>query len=490
MCGIIGVLSPPQYDSNSTNLAATQVYKGLLTLQHRGQDAAGILSYENDAKRYQLYKDEGLVTEVFKKEKLETLKGSMAIGHCRYPTIDIKGNHDLQPLTTPRPFGIGMTHNGNILNYHDLQRHLQNELNIQVLSENDLEVMLQLWSYYLENACGNEGFSFAAGITATKNLMDKLNGGYSVIGTIAGKGMFGFRDPNGIRPLVIGKSTKEKNSYCFASETHPLNYLDYEYDRDLLPGEFVFIDMQGNLHSSKTQEATEEKMAPCMFEWVYFASAESAINNRSVYRSRLELGKKLAQKVKVQIDCKKISPDIICPVPDTARTASIALAEELKIPYREGLIKNRYVQRSFILSGQEEREKAVELKLSPVISEIRGKNILLVDDSVVRGTTSKKIISLLKKYGANEISLAITCPPIAYACYYGIDFPDAHKLAANNKTMDQIATWVGAKEVIYLEENDLREAIGLDNLCMACVNNKYPTDITNAKEFMNNRTTD
>lgn len=220
-----------------------------------------------------------------------------------------------------------------------------------------------------------------------------------------------------------------------------------------------------------------------MFEWVYFSAAESSLEGKSVYSSRLKLGEKLAEKIKPYLD----NVDIVCPVPDTSRSASIRLAECLKIPYREGLIKNRYVQRSFILKSQEAREKAVELKLSPVRSEIEGKNILLVDDSIVRGTTSKKIISLLKKYGAKDIILAITSPPLRYGCFYGIDFPNDQDLIAHGKNEEEIAQLIGAKKVIYLDEQDLRDCIGLKGLCMGCVSNKYPTDLGDAKEFSRRR---
>ena len=270
-------------------------------------------------------------------------------------------------------------------------------------------------------------------------------------------------------------------SYCVCSEAVTLNFLGYELVRDVLPGEILYITKQGELISNIadiTNAVSVKK--PCMFEWVYFSGAESVIAKKSIYATRLNLGKVLASEIKRD---HSLDVDIVVPVPDTSRTAAISLAEELDLPYREALIKNRYTQRSFILSGQENREKAVELKLSPVISEIRGKKILLVDDSVVRGTTSKKIINLLKKYGAKSVSLAITCPPLRSPCYYGIDFPSANQLVANQKTIPEIEEYLDANKVYYLSEDGLQEAIGLSSLCMACVNGKYPTSIEEGKRF-------
>jgi amidophosphoribosyltransferase len=352
-------------------------------------------------------------------------------------------------------------------------------------------VLLNLWCHSILSQRGSEHgpFLFEHCVKAAKSIFDVANGAYAVVGLMAGAGLFGFRDPGGIRPLVMGRRERAGQpgvyDYCLTSETLALNFLDYTYVRDIAPGEVVLINEQGEVFSEVVVD--RPRKSHCMFEWVYFAGAESSIEGKSVYGTRLNLGAVLSKKIKKLIDNSSIKPDFVCPVPDTSRTSAIALAETLGVPYREGLIKNRYIQRSFILDTQEKREKAVELKLSPVKSEIAGKNILLVDDSVVRGTTSKKIIDLLKRHGANEVTLAITCPPLRHGCFYGIDFPAEEQLIANGRSTEEIAEWVGANQVIYLDEEDLVDAIGINDLCMACINGKYPTCTSEAQEFQRRR---
>ncbi len=462
MCGIVGVIS-------SHKSSAYEVYKGLLKLQHRGQDAAGIMTYDLDKKKFNCKKDLGLVSQVFSDEKsLERLSGQIAIGSNRYATVGSDDVSNLQPLLHGHPLGVGMVHNGNLVNYYSLIEHLKNKYKWHMLTSNDVEIFLNLWGDKIYN---EEGSLFEGICNSTSEIFKKVNGGYSVLGVMADEGLFAFRDPKGIRPLVLG----EKNgSYCLSSEVVALNFLDYKYIRDIKPGEVIFINKNLEIQS---RQLTNQRPSHCMFEWVYFSAAESAIEKKSVYSVRLNLGRFLAKRVKSAIDLGEISPDIVCPVPDTSRTASISLAETLNLPYREGLIKNRYIHRSFILKNQADREKAVSLKLTPVHSEVYGKNILLVDDSIVRGTTSRRIIELLKKYGAKEITLAITCSAFRYSCYYGIDFPDHKQLIAKDKSVQEIAEWTGANKIIYLEENDMKEAIGIGDLCMACLNGKYPTDI-------------
>ena len=487
MCGVIGVIDPQSSETRGAAAAAAfDTFRGLLALQHRGQDAAGILSYDAQTRMFMCEKDLGLVTNVFDQQKIEKLTGSMAIGHTRYATMGGDGRRDIQPMVTGVPFGLGMAHNGNILNYTELADALSTEYNRQLLTANDLEVMINYFADFLMNGktvADTDTFSFGNIKSATEKMFGVLTGGYAVVALLAGQGMVAFRDPKGIRPLVLGMRETDdgRKAWCIASESIAVNYLGYAYQRDIAAGEVVFIDMDGNLQSAM---ATQEKQkAPCMFEWVYFSGAESTIDHQPVYGARLRLGERLAARTRAAIDANEISPDVVMPVPDTSRPAAIAAAEALNLPYREGLIKNRYVARSFILSGQDKREWAVELKLSPVPGEIEGKNILLIDDSIVRGTTSKRIISLLRKYGAKEITLAITCPPHRHACFYGIDFPDPADLVAHGKTVEQIAETLGVNKVIYLDEHDLREAIGLTQLCMACINGKYPTATKDAEEF-------
>lgn len=487
MCGVIGVIGPYN-DSKVPFWAAYEAYRGLLTLQHRGQDAAGILSYDKDRRKFYGHKDLGLVSQAIASEDLETCTGNMAIAHTRYATVGSDGVGDLQPMVTGFPFGVGMIHNGNIVNYHSLAKALGEDYDLQMLTSNDLEIMLHLWCQKIleERGTGNNPITFDHIKSSAASIMEKTIGAYAVVGMLAGVGMFGLRDPDGIRPLMIGRRESVKGyEYCLASESLALNFLGFEVLRNVRPGEVVLITEDGLLKSSIVGQ--KQKSSHCMFEWIYFAGAESTIEDISVYGARLNLGKVLAKKTKKFIDSGEINPDFVCPVPDTSRTASIGLAETLGLPYREGLIKNRYIQRSFILNTQDKREKAVELKLSPVRSEIEGRNILLVDDSVVRGTTSKKIIDLLKRFGAKEITLAITCPPLRHGCFYGIDFPAESELIANGRSEEDIAKWVGANKVIYLEEEDVTQALTCEGLCMACINGKYPTDVSEGQEFAKHR---
>lgn len=500
MCGIIGVFGTP-YSSQ-------EAYQGLMLLQHRGQDAAGILSFDYKAQSFQHYKDLGLISDVFSEEILSAFKGQMSIAHTRYATVGprersaIDKKRDIQPMTLNYPHGIGMVHNGNIVNYFDLKKYLQTEKRRHLFSQSDLEALLNILSDGLANGPKyqtNESQTFNQIEYAVKELFKKAKGGFSVVGLLADKGLFAFRDPHGIRPLIMGKrelSADEKAlypenfgmSYCLSSESNALNFLGYEIVRDLAPGEILFIDQKGVIHSS--MDYSKENQIPpksCMFEWVYFANPESRLENRSVYAARLDFGKNLAQEIQALIDNNEISPDLVVPIPETSRVAAISLSEALKIPYREVLIKNRYIQRSFILSTQESRVRAVQLKLTAIASEIRGKNILLLDDSIVRGTTSKRIIEMVKEAGAKDVYFASTCPPIRHPCYYGVDFPDPKELVATGRTVEEITKYLGATRLIYLSEEATQKSIGKKDLCMSCLNGKYPVDIESAKTFQDMR---
>jgi len=494
MCGIVGIIGPVQSETQNVPAcwAAHDVYRGLLALQHRGQDAAGILSFDPQTRMFVLEKDLGLVSQVFDNpNKIAKLTGNMAIGHTRYATAGTDGKRDVQPMITGSPFGLGMAHNGNILNYHSLTKELAEKYHRQMLTANDLEILMHYLGYFLLE--GKNGipdpktFGFDNIKKAVSRVFETVIGGYAALALVAGQGIIAFRDPQGIRPLAIGsKESADGTIYCIASETCAMNYLGYKYMRDVEPGEVIFIDTTGKMQSAVVRQ--EKEKAPCMFEWVYFSGADSAIDHQSVYGVRLKLGQRLGIKAQQAIDRGEIKPDVVMPVPDTSRPAAISIADTLGLPYREGLIKNRYVARSFILSTQEKREAAIELKLSPVVSEIEGKSILLIDDSIVRGTTSKKLVAMLKKYGAKEVIFGTTCPPIRFPCYYGIDFPNPKQLIANDKSVSDIAEWLGAKQVIYLDEEDLRVATGINKLCMACLNNKYPTDVAEGLKFASERT--
>ena len=484
MCGIVGVIdsSSSQKEESWTAQAA---YNGLLTLQHRGQDGAGILSFDSLSRRFYHRKELGLISDVFNRSEVEKLRGEMAIAHTRYATTGSNDVQDIQPLMTGVPFGVGMVHNGNLVNYHELARRLTHDLQLQLLTSNDLEILLNLWCHFLqrEGVPLHQPFGMEAAVEATRKIFSLVDGAYAVVGLIAEYGLFAFRDPEGIRPLVLG--TNDKGAYCLASESSALQFLGFRVVRDIAPGELILISKEGNIQSQIVRKT--KKKASCMFEWVYFAGAESTLDGVSVYRSRLNLGQVLSKRVQEAIDQKRIEVDIVAPIPDTSRPATIALAECLSLPYREVFIKNRYVQRSFILNSQEARERAVQLKLSPILSEIKGKSILLVDDSIVRGTTSKTIVRLLRSCGAKRISIAVTCPPIRHPCYYGIDFPDPSVLVATNKNNDEIAQWIGVDEVLYIDTDDLQTALCSKKLCMGCVKGTYPTPMRGHQEFTKNR---
>jgi amidophosphoribosyltransferase len=457
MCGIIGI--------THSNNASLDVLKGLLLLQHRGQDSAGILSFDEESNRIFLKKDLGLVANVFNNTDVEELKGQFAIGHTRYSTIGKINKLDIQPMLENYPYGAGAVHNGNVENYLELKKYV--EANQRYLStNNDLEIMMHFISNGLLKFQDDNFFETL--IKSVEDLFTNLKGGYSYISIIAGKGMLAFRDPKGIRPLILGKKDK---SYLLSSESNVLSFLGYDFVRDVLPGEIIYIDNEGKLHSKIYAHSSSH---PCMFEWVYFSSAESTWQNRNMYEVRLNLGNQLGKKIKKL----NLEIDLVSPVPDTSRSAGISLAESLNISYREVLIKNRYVQRSFILNTQEKRREAVNIKFSVVKELVQGKNILLVDDSIVRGTTSKKIIDLIKQYGANKVYLASTCPPIVSPCFYGIAFPNKEELIMNNLNELELAKMLGCDGVFFTDTEDLIEALQIEKLCLGCLNGKYPYERT------------
>ena len=498
MCGIVGVFGTPY--------SFQEVYQGLLLLQHRGQDAAGILAFDFNDKNFHHYKDTGLVSDVFRPEILAGFSGQMSIAHTRYATVGPRENdlspidakRDLQPMTINYPHGIGMVHNGNIVNYFELKKHLLDNKRRHLFTNNDLEALLNILSDGLkEKKQGVHHFELFQ--SAVKSLFDQAKGGFSVLGLLADNGLFAFRDPHGLRPLILGErklTDEEKNlhpnhfgkSYCLASESNTLNFLGYDVVKDLAPGEILFIDQSGEIFSS-VDYSRVKNIAPksCMFEWVYFANPESVLEERSVYSTRLDFGVNLAREIQSLIESGEIKPDLVVPIPETSRVAAISLSESLKIPYREVLIKNRYIQRSFILNTQESRKRAVLLKLTAIASEIKGKNILLLDDSIVRGTTSKRIIEMVKEAGAKEVYFATTCPPIRYPCYYGVDFPDPNELVASGRSIDEISQYLGADKLIYLSEESTKKSIGKESLCMACINGCYPVDISSASMFQDMR---
>jgi amidophosphoribosyltransferase len=488
MCGVVGLIGTAE--------AATEAFLGLTTLQHRGQDAAGILSYDTDG--FHRVKNIGLVESVFSRENMQTLTGDMAVGHARYSTIGRGDLVDVQPFVLNYPFGIGMVHNGNIVNVAELAAGLKSRSKRHLLTHSDSEVILNLFADGLSRF--TEGvdsgvLTFDHICEAVQEIFTSVNGSYSIVSLVAEQGLVAFRDPFGIRPLVWGKRKQpggalpSGEAHMIASESVSLNFMGYEVVRDIQPGEVIFIDRQGVVH---TRVLDGRDKRHCMFEWVYFASPESIIDGAPVYGSRIGLGKNLAALVRTQLKARGFEADIVVPVPETSRIAAIALAEELDIPYREVLIKNRYIKRTFILDSQEKRQKAVNLKLSPVRSEIEGKRVLLVDDSIVRGTTSKKIVELVRNAGAKEVYFVSTCPPIQHPCFYGIDFPDESELIASGRSLPEIEQYLSADAVIYQDIEGLRRSIveagearggeagACGKPCTACLDGKYPTDVTAA----------
>jgi amidophosphoribosyltransferase len=486
MCGVIGVIGPKQ--------AAKQVLLGLTLLQHRGQDAAGILTHDEHG--FHFVKNQGLVEQVFTPENVTALTGPMALGHVRYSTTGRSELSSVQPFVANYPYGLGMVHNGNLVNFARLSRELKEDSRRHPLTQSDTEVILNLFSDALSRVPKKDQLSFHSICMATQEVFARAVGSYSIITMIAGYGLVAFRDPNGIRPLVWGqkKESDGTRSHIFSSESTVSSFLGYEGIKDVAPGSIVAITLDGEVHQAQIQKPDSR---PCMFEWVYFASPQAEIEGSTVYNARIHLGRNLAKKVALEIAAKRIQPDLIVPVPETARIAAIALSEELGIPYREVLIKNRYISRTFILDTQDKREKAVQLKLAPVESELRGKRVLLVDDSIVRGTTSKKLIELVRQCGAKEVYFVSTAPAISHACFYGIDFPRQGELIAYDKELSEIETALGADRVIYQDEQALLFAIQPANPqlresspispCMACLNGDYPTSISESEEMIGRR---
>lgn len=466
MCGIFAV--------SGVDEAAAELYLGLINLQHRGQDAVGMVTCDTKTGEVFRVKDIGLVSDVLTEEKVSSLKGNIGIGHTRYPTVGVGDRREVQPFFVKRPDGIGLAFNGNVVNYPLLKEKLREEGRVYLTSNSDAEVMLEIFSEEYAKGSGTE-----AVFKAVRKMHEEVIGGYSVVVLIANQGIAAFRDPNGIRPLVMGeKQLNGKKSYAFSSESIALTIQGYNSITDLKPGEAVFADNKGKIERRIVETS---KPAPCSFEWVYFATVESVMEGKPVYETRKKLGKALAEKIKRKWPELKV--DLVMPVPDTSRPAANALAQELGVPYEEGLIKNRYVGRTFIMPVQKIRENAVKLKLKPVESVIKGKNIMVVDDSIVRGTTSRRIVQLLRESGAKKVYFVSTFPPIISPCYYGIDFQRTEELIAADKTIEQIEKEIGADKLIYMDVEGLENAIGTKEVCEACLTKNYPTTTKHTKEL-------
>lgn len=469
MCGIVGIYG---YD-----YVAQDVYDGLVTLQHRGQDAAGMVTFDG---RFHVKKDIGLVRDVFHTRHMKHLLGYAGIGFNRYATMGTDNVEDVMPFIGQSPFGVALAFNGNIFNARELKKEIFEKDHRLVNSDNDGEVLLNIFTKSLstQNAevMGPENIW-----KAVESVYKRCKGAYSVIGYIAKQGMFAFRDPFGIRPLLLGKRKDGLGSeYIFASESVTLDILGYEFVDDVGHGEAIFIEENGRkVHRKKVGPKT---LSPCLFEYVYFARPDSILNGISVHKSRLRMGKKLAQKIKKA----KLDIDVVMPVPDSARTAAFAVADELKLPYREGLIKNRYIGRTFIMPGQKIRKKSIRYKLNPMPLEIKDKNILLIDDSIVRGNTSRQIIEMVKGAGAKKVYFASYSPQILSPNLYGIDIATKEELIAVGNSVPKIAELICADSLFYGDIKDVFSACVEGNpkvkdLDMSCFDGRYVTgDVTPA----------
>ena len=450
MCGIVGI-------SSETDVAG-EIYDSLLMLQHRGQDAAGMVVCDSNGK-LNSRKSMGYVRDVFQQSHMTKLVGSYGIGHVRYPTAGGAGKEFAQPMYVNSPYGISLAHNGNLTNHKALANELFHAEMRHINTDSDSEVLLNIFAHEL--AKQREIYPTAEHIfKAVSKTHRRCEGAYAVIALITGHGILGFRDNNAIRPLSIGiREGKTRNEYIIASEDALFTSQGFTKLRDVEPGEAVFIDQKGELFSQQCSDNPLKR--PCIFEFVYFSRPDSKIDEISVYKSRMRMGSKLADSIKAQIPNHDI--DVVIPIPDSSTTAALQLAVDLDVPYREGFVKNRYIGRTFIMPNQEERKKSVRRKLNILDLEFNGKNVLLVDDSIVRGTTSRKIIEMAKEAGANKVYFASAAPAIKYQNLYGIDMPATDELVASNKTTEEVASEIGADWLIYQTLEDLIDSVSVGN---------------------------
>ncbi len=449
MCGIVGIVG-------KTNVNQA-LYDALTVLQHRGQDAAGIVTCDHD--RLFLRKDNGLVRDVFHQRHMQRLIGTMGLGHVRYPTAGSSTSAEAQPFYVNSPYGIALAHNGNLTNVEQLSKEIYESDLRHVNTNSDSEVLLNVFAHELardHKLKPTEEDVFKA----VRAVHSRCRGGYAAIAMVTGHGLVGFRDPHGIRPIVYGqRETANGIEYMIASESVALDVLGFELIRDLAPGEAIFITVDGELHTR--QCADNPKYAPCIFEHVYLARPDSIIDGVLVYKARLRMGEKLAEKILRERPDHGI--DVVIPIPDTSRTSALELANHLGIKYREGFVKNRYIGRTFIMPGQAARKKSVRQKLNAIELEFRGKNVLLVDDSIVRGTTCRQIIQMARDAGASKVYFCSAAPAVRYPNVYGIDMPTPHELIAHNRTTEEVADLIGADWLMYQDLEDLKEAVSEGN---------------------------
>jgi amidophosphoribosyltransferase len=466
MCGIVGIVGK--------QFVNQLIFDGLTILQHRGQDAAGMMTYHD--RRLYLRKSNGLVRDVFHTRHMLNLKGNIGIGHVRYPTAGCSSSAEAQPFYVNSPYGISLAHNGNLTNGEELKRELFRDDLRHINTDSDSEVLLNILAHELQRL-GKQRVEVEDIFYAVEKLHKRCRGGYAAIAMISGFGILGFRDPYGIRPVIFGeRETDAGKEYMIASESVAITSLGFTVIRDIEPGEAIFITKDGKLYTSQCAE--NPQYSPCIFEHVYLARPDSIIDGISVYNSRLLMGETLAEKILEQRPNHDI--DVVIPIPDTGRTAALPLAQKLNVKYSEGFIKNRYIPRTFIMPGQEIRKKSVRQKLNAIESEFKDKNVLLVDDSIVRGTTSGQIIEMARNAGANKVYFASAAPPVRYPNVYGIDMPTVDELIAHNKSEEEIANLIGADWLIYQDLDKLVEATQSGNSSitrfdLSCFNGEYVT---------------
>jgi amidophosphoribosyltransferase len=449
VCGIVGIVAQRPVNQS--------IYDALTVLQHRGQDAAGISTEEGGT----LYtrKALGLVRDVFQERHMLRLRGNMGIGHVRYPTAGCSSSSEAQPFYVNSPYGICLAHNGNLTNALELKDQLVRQDRRHLNTGSDTEALLNVLADELQRHRG-ASLTPKAVFSAVSGVHRRCKGGYAVVAMIIGHGILACRDPDGIRPLCLGRrETPEGTEYLVASESVALDALDFELVRDVLPGEAVYIDRKGGFHSQ--QCSSSHSYTPCIFEYVYFARPDSIIDRISVYKARLRMGERLAEKILRERPDHDI--DVVIPIPDSSRTSALEVAHRLGVKYREGFIKNRYIGRTFIMPGQEIRKQSVRRKLNAIDLEFRDKNVLLVDDSIVRGTTSKQIIEMAREAGARRVYFASASPPVRFPNVYGIDMPAASELVASGRSEAEVAQLIGADWIVYQDLDDLVKACRYDN---------------------------
>ncbi|MDB5731675.1 MAG: amidophosphoribosyltransferase [Variovorax sp.] len=465
MCGIVGAVSSAP--------ANQLLYDALLLLQHRGQDAAGIVTLQE--RKFFMHKAKGMVRDVFRTRNMRALPGSVGLGQVRYPTAgNAYSEEEAQPFYVNAPFGIVLVHNGNLTNAHALRAELFSTDHRHTNTDSDSEVLLNVLAHEIERVTRGAPLHSAQLFAAVRNVHRRLRGSYAVVALIAGHGLLAFRDPFGIRPLCLGRGAD--GTVMVASESVALEGTGHVLERDIAPGEAVFVDLQGQVHTQQCADAPTLK--PCMFEFVYLARPDSVLDGISVYQARLNLGETLAKRVVSTVPPKDI--DTIIPIPESSRPSAMQLAQLLGIPYREGFVKNRYVGRTFIMPGQGVRKKSVRQKLNVIVSEFKGRNVLLVDDSIVRGTTSREIVQMARDAGARKVYLASAAPPVRFPNVYGIDMPTKDELVAHDRSVEEIRLQIGCDALIYQDVEAMKRAVGslnpkLDGFDASCFDGVYVT---------------